>query len=193
MKIIKRVEDGSPRHAYVMCECACGTRKVVRRDHVLSGRVVSCGCAKKKPLTHGDAGRKAPEYRSWKSMKARCLNPKHKAFDRYGGAGIGIYPGWIESYESFLSHVGRRPSPEMSLDRIDNRRGYVPGNVRWATAKQQSENRNCVRRVAWKGETHSISEWGRRLNLSSDAIRGRLNRGWTVERAMTTPLTKGAK
>lgn len=74
-------------------------------------------------------------------MKKRCLVPTDRAYPRYGGRGIDIDPRWIESFEVFLADVGERPSPELSLDRIDNDRGYWPGNVRWATGSEQNRNR----------------------------------------------------
>lgn len=88
-----------------------------------------------------------PEHKAWLQMKTRCLNPNHQAFSYYGGRGITVCPEWIESFEAFFAHVGRRPSRRHSLDRIDNERGYEPGNVRWATAREQANNRRPARKV----------------------------------------------
>jgi len=84
--------------------------------------------------------RRTPEYTAWQNMRARCLRPSHPSFSRYGGRGITVDPAW-DSFERFLADVGRRPAPDLSLDRIDNSGNYEPGNVRWATAKQQATNR----------------------------------------------------
>jgi hypothetical protein len=94
-------------------------------------------------LKHGDtrARRRAPEYRYWQDMKRRCLNPNAHNYGHYGARGISVCPEWVNDYEAFLAHVGRRPSPEHSLDRIDNDRGYEPGNVRWGTKAEQANNR----------------------------------------------------
>lgn len=82
------------------------------------------------------------EYRAWCAMKTRCLNKKNKAFHHYGGRGIKIFDEWIDSFEKFFLHVGKKPSPNHSLDRINNDGNYEPGNVRWATSHQQVHNRN---------------------------------------------------
>ena len=86
------------------------------------------------------------DYGRYKTMIDRCTNPKSAAYPSYGGRGVKVCDRWLESFENFLADVGRAPKG-MSLDRIDNNRGYEPGNVRWATAKQQARNRRRVRAV----------------------------------------------
>jgi hypothetical protein len=86
---------------------------------------------------------RTPEYRCWQQIKARCLNPNHRAFPHYGGRGITIAPEWADDFLAFLRHVGPRPSEGHSLDRIDNDAGYVPSNVRWATWEEQAANRRA--------------------------------------------------
>lgn len=85
-----------------------------------------------------------PEYRAWLSMRARCHNPRHPDYGSYGGRGIAVCESWRGSFEMFIAAVGPRPSAKHSIDRIDNDRGYKPGNVRWATAKEQSANRRPI-------------------------------------------------
>lgn len=99
--------------------------------------------------THGEtrAGSWSPEYRAWFCMKQRCFNPKSSSYERYGLRGITVHPAWVDNFAAFLSHVGRRPSPSHSLDRIDNECGYVPGNVRWATDREQARNRDVCRKL----------------------------------------------
>lgn len=89
---------------------------------------------------HG--GNRTPEWYTWCGLRQRCLNPNNPAYPRYGGRGIGVAPEWLgkHGFSAFLEHVGKRPTPDHSLDRIDNDRGYEPGNVRWATAAQQAHN-----------------------------------------------------
>lgn len=90
-------------------------------------------------MKHGASDR--PEYKCWQQIKARCLNPNHKAYPDYGGRGITICDAWKDDFELFWGQVGPRPTPKHSLDRIDNNKGYEPGNVRWATKTEQNRNR----------------------------------------------------
>lgn len=89
--------------------------------------------------THGEGYERA-EYRIWRAMIARCRNPNTKDFKNYGGRGIKVCPEWLASYPAFLAHVGRRPDPKLTLDRINNDGNYEPGNVRWATRYEQIHN-----------------------------------------------------
>jgi hypothetical protein len=92
--------------------------------------------------THNLSNSAAPEYRAWTNMKARCFNPNDPHFPTYGGRGITVCPEWQRSFEAFLADIDSRPSPEHTLDRIDNDGDYRPGNVRWTTWDEQSRNRN---------------------------------------------------
>lgn len=133
------------------CDCGSLTRKPI--DRVATKRAaLHCGCKTdhaKSAVTHGMKG--SPEYSSWSSMKDRCHNPRSKDFVRYGGRGIAVCDEWRASFEAFLNHIGPRPCGT-SVDRIDNSRGYEPGNVRWASPQEQARNRsNSPRQWVVKG------------------------------------------
>lgn len=97
---------------------------------------------------HGHS--KRPEYKCWQQIKARCYNPNVYAYPDYGGRGIGMYEGWLNDFEAFFAHVGPRPTPEHSLDRLDNDKNYEPGNIAWRTSKEQNNNRRPHRKHGLK-------------------------------------------
>lgn len=129
-----------------ICKCDCGRETVATRTYLVTGRKRSCGClrAKGNHRTHGMAG--TPEHKVWKGIIKRCTNPNSQDFAEYGARGITICPEWRNDFARFFAHIGPRPSPSHSIDRIDNNRGYEPGNVRWSTPAEQSNNR---RRRRW--------------------------------------------
>jgi len=135
-------------HRVWECVCDCGA-KCSRQSNALRARKTpSCGCDQKDAtrraaIIHGMHGTR--EYSSWVAMNARCGNPKHKDYPRYGARGILVHEEWQNSFQSFYAHIGPRPA-DTSIDRIDTRGNYVPGNVRWATNTEQSRNRTSSRR-----------------------------------------------
>lgn len=134
---------GQTGKTFFRCRCDCGSLTTVVYSDLLRGHVLSCGCLRTRVnremrTTHGGKG--SPEYNSWQGMIARCHNPNNRAYARYGGRGIVVYDAWRHDFAAFLRDVGPRPSPNHSLDRIDNSDGYRPGNVRWATPAEQAKN-----------------------------------------------------
>jgi hypothetical protein len=143
--------------------------------------------------THGDAGRgkRSPEYTCWMLMKQRCFNPKSAGFKRYGGRGIRVCDRWSGEggYENFLLDVGKKPTPTHSLDRFPNNDGnYEPGNVRWATPVEQSNNTRRSRWLVAFGERLTVAQWSKRTGIARQAIEKRCDRGWVPERALSAPL-----
>jgi hypothetical protein len=133
-----------------LCKCSCGTETVVVGNHMRTGNTKSCGCYHRehagrlgaRNVKHGQAreGKRSPEYTAWYNMWSRCTNTNLAKWANYGGRGIRVCPEWRD-FVAFLKHIGPRPAPWMSLDRIDNDGHYEPDNVRWATRKTQNKNR----------------------------------------------------
>lgn len=141
-----------------------------------------------RPVKHGM--HKSPEYRAWQKMKDRCFNPKSQRFDRYGKRGITVCPEWASSFEAFYAHVGPRPSSKHSIERKNNDGNYEPSNVVWATHAEQDNNK-CINRVlTFDGRTQTLSQWASETGIPFNTLKYRLNIGWNIEKAMTTPVEK---
>lgn len=130
--------------------------------------------------SHRDS--RSPEHRAWCAINARCYNPKNKMYFRYGGRGIGIAPEWRHDYPAFLAYVGRRPSPKHSIDRWPDTNGnYEPGNVRWATSKEQNLNRQYNVWIKYNGERRKLAEVCEELGRDPVPLLLRRRRGWKDE------------
>lgn len=142
-------------------------------------------------MPYKDKEKKAA-YQAWFNMIERCHDEQHHAYKDYGGRGIIVCACWRESFERFLLDVGYRPTPRHTLDRYPNQNGnYEPGNVRWATMKEQCNNRrsNCL--ITYKDETLTAVQWAERLFPDNPhRIQKRLVMGWSIERALSTPIRK---
>lgn len=119
-------------------------------------------------------------------MKERCTNPNNDAYADYGGRGIKVCASWSASFETFLRDMGPRPSIAHSLDRVDNNRGYEPGNVVWATRVAQARNQRSNRVVVYRGQSMSLAEAAELAQLPYATIWSRLERGWSIDRALET-------
>jgi hypothetical protein len=118
----------------------------------------------------------------------RCTDPANDRWHVYGGRGIKICDEWLNDFAAFYAHVGPRPTKRHTIDRIDVNGNYEPGNVRWATPFQQNNNKTDTIRLTWRGVTRALQEWSHLLNIPAGRIKARIQLGWPVERALTTPL-----
>lgn len=183
---------GSCRERLWRVRChGCG--RVVEWNSTKLQRNKSCGCLRAAAIgaahrKYDGPGSSAPEYRVWIHMLRRCHDPDAAKFPDYGGRGIAVCAAWRRSYAAFLADVGSRPSPQHQIEREDNDGHYEPGNVRWATRKEQARNKRCTVYLEYAGQRASLPEWAERSKLDLELLRGRLKAGWTTERALTTPV-----
>ncbi len=138
---------------------------------------------------HGDGsilpGKRVAEYRVWANMHNRCASETSQQWEHYGGRGIRVCRRWSE-YTHFLSDMGRRPSSQHSLERIDVNGNYEPSNCRWATAKEQARNRRSGRVLTHNGLSLSLSEWSERTGIPWSTLGNRLARGWSPAKTIET-------
>lgn len=170
------------------CRCDCGVETVVTSQSLRTGHTRSCGVhLRDGPRTHGLS--KSVEYAIWWGMVTRCENPHAKTFRNYGGRGISVCQEWRRDFPAFLAHIGPRPSPKHSVDRIDTNKGYEPGNVRWADHLTQCNNRRCTRKVFYRGQETALALAVRAAGsvIHPEAAWVRIKTGWSVERALETP------
>lgn len=176
--------SGATRSAW-MCRCDCGEGRVVIAHSLTRGLTRSCGCMmREKPIKHGMA--RTAVYKNWVAMMQRCGNPNHGRFADYGGRGITVCESWRE-FVNFYADMGE-PEPGTTLDRIDNDKGYEPGNCRWATKQEQANNRGVTKFLTFNGQTLSYGDWGRVTGLGRATITRRASKGWPVERILTEPI-----
>lgn len=125
-----------------------------------------------------------PEYTVWKQIKGRCNNIKSKSYADYGGRGIKMCERW-ERFTVFLDDMGRRPTLQHTIERVNNDLGYAPDNCKWATRVEQNNNKRSNRRFTFEGETLTIAQWSRRVNIPYHSLYKRLvTNKWPVNKAL---------
>lgn len=176
------------------CLCDCGKRSVVSGSVLRAGDSNSCGCLLaetrgKSTIKHGKC--KSGAYESWQGIKDRCLNQNNKSFKNYGGRGISVCDRWLESFENFFEDMGPRP-PRLTIERVNNEKGYSPDNCQWATRKVQNIDKRNNNYITHEGITLHISEWSIRTRIDRHLIYRRIFKlGWSIKEALTIPVESG--
>jgi len=172
------------------CLCDCGNLTVVPVSGLRSGNTRSCGCLNKEtsvnnlnPTTHGMS--KTKIYKVWVDMLNRCRSKNSKDYERYGGRGITVCKRWLR-FESFYKDMGDRPEG-LTIERKNNNGNYELSNCKWATQKEQCNNKRNNRIIKYNNEILNVTQWTKRLNISQAAFQYRL-KNWTIEEAITTPV-----
>ncbi len=178
-------KDGSKTaDAAWLCLCDCGKNKVIRGSSLISGKTKTCGCSTTDAVTtHGMS--KTRTYSTWRSMRERCLSETNKSFHRYGGRGITVCDRWVKNFKTFVLDMGEKPTG-MSLERINNDKGYSPDNCRWATKREQDRNKSTNRFIEHNGERLCVSDWAAKIGISHKTLHYRIVvSGWSHGKALT--------
>lgn len=168
------------------CSCDCGKVVTIAQQSLLSGNTASCGCLKtdmttESKRTHGGWGSK--EYWVWRGILNRCINPKTKQYDRYGGRGISVSQEWMK-FENFIADMGARPDGDFTIERIDNSGNYCKENCTWATRQTQQRNMSSNRLIQLFGKTLPSVAWDELHGHKPYTVSKRLRRGWCPTRAI---------
>lgn len=167
------------------CLCDCGNYHSVLSSNLTSGNVKSCGCVHKigNPV-HGKCYTRV--YRIYAKIKRRCLVADDIAYPNYGGRGITICDKWKNDFLSFYEWAMTNGySDELTIDRIDNNKGYCPENCRWTDYKNQNNNTRRNRYITYKGEIKTLKQWCEEFQISYKRTHWRLQHGWSFEEAIT--------
>ena len=198
LKIIGVSHNPNSGLTFAQCKCDCGNVVDVLPYQLFRNDRKSCGCLKRnnKMLANNDSTSSGnyqdgqamhPLYGLWKMMLSRCEDPKANHYDRYGGRGIKVCDEWHDFWEfaKWSNSVGGRPEG-YTLDRIDNDGNYEPSNCRWANWKTQTSNKSSNRFIVYNGKSQTIQQWSLELGINRQTLTNRINRGWSIERAINT-------
>lgn len=191
------------RTAHWFCKCDCGKVKSIHGRSLRARLTKSCGCLQKERVhetmfKHGETfnringGKSTTEYVTWLNIKQRCGNPNKREYSSYGGRGIKVCKRWMK-FENFLADMGRKPSPDLTIERKNNSLGYTPSNCCWATRQKQSANRDCNFYISAFGKRLCAAEWARMKGILRGTLQKRIIAGWDVEKALITPARKISK
>ena len=196
--VISFAKSVSGKGIYWNCLCSCGEKCVKRGDDMVAGATKSCGNLRRLRFwVHGECW--SAEYKAWLALRTRCYNPKSARYKSYGARGIRVCGLWRNSFAEFLQDVGKKPSRQHSIDRIDNDLGYFCGhcddcrlsgisscNCKWSTKAEQDRNKQGNVWMTARGKTMILADWAKETGQNDSLIRSRRKRGWSDEKAIFT-------
>lgn len=190
-RLIVTSKSSRKKGPYWNCICDCGKEKEVLNYFLHSGRTKSCGCYNIERLkSYGHSCKQdnpkshTRMYSIWNGMKDRCLNPNNDRYYDYGGRGITLCDKWL-SFDGFYEDMKEGYDDLLTIDRIENDKGYSLDNCKWSTNEEQSNNKRTNLKLTFNGETKTAKEFCQIFNINEDTLRSRLKRGWSLERALT--------
>jgi hypothetical protein len=196
LTVIHRIENKYSKATKFLCQCSCGKEVPVNAASLKNGTTKSCGCyhqeiRSQSLTTHGMS--KIPLYRTWKAMMSRCYNTHHMGYPDYGGRGITVCQQWHD-FPTWYAYMGEPPSKNHTIERIDNNGNYEPSNCRWATRKEQANNKSNNRIIEFNGQTKTLKQWAEVIKMPYKTLHARLNQAnWSIEKSFKTPLRRHSK
>jgi len=191
LTVLKRVQNNNLGKSMWLCRCTCGNTIIVMGSDLTRGHTKSCGCILKElntkiHTTHGSTQTRL--HRIWSCMKHRCTNPKDVAYKYYGGKGISVCKEWSTDFSVFQQWALKNGyTANLSIDRIDNNKGYSPDNCRWSTTIEQALNKGNTKRYWYKGKHLTLKELSTKFNVKYDTLKRRIEARWSVTEAVETP------
>lgn len=187
--VIDRAENSKNGKTRWICKCDCGNQTIVYRDNLVRGKTKSCGCARYESHNQKHGFTKTDIHNKWLSMRQRCNDKNHKSYLTYGAKGITVCDEWNKSFESFANWSFNNGYKEgLSLDRIDNSKGYCPSNCRWIDWKKQCNNRKSNIVIDYKGESKTLKQWQEELGFDYRFVNQRIYKyGYSFEDAISIP------
>lgn len=175
------------------CKCDCGNIVIIQSSNLVTGNSTNCGCIRKKHFIESAKKKNTKHNKSysriyfiWQSMKDRCYNKHNKNYKNYGQRKIKVCNEWKKDFMNFYNwSINNGYKNDLTIDRIDVNGNYEPSNCRWATIKQQQNNKRNNHILHYKNEEHNITEWALLLGINRSNIYNRLRRGWTIEKALS--------
>jgi hypothetical protein len=203
---VKYINNDKHGKARWLCLCDCGKQTIVSSNHLVSGRTKSCGCLniekiiqrnKLLKFKHGHCvgNKESKIHHTWRSIRDRCNNPNTRNYKDYGGRGIKVCKRWNDKkdgFRNFLEDVKTIPKGK-EIDRINNNKGYNPKNFRIVTSKENCRNKRNNHLIPFNNRNLTMVEWSEITGISREVIGWRLKNGWSVKKALLTPVRKRKK
>ena len=186
LTVIERAENKNGRVAW-LCKCDCGNFTTVTSKRLRNGDTKSCGCYHKEKISkHNKSNSRL--YNIYSHIKQRCYNLKNCRYKNYGGRGITICDEWLHNFQAFYDWaMANGYDDTLTIDRIDNNKGYSPDNCRWITNKEQQSNKCNNHLITYNGKTQTMAMWANEKNINESTLAHRISRGWNIDRALNTP------
>jgi hypothetical protein len=190
LTVVERIRDSVKKRTNYRCSCDCGNETLVFHGSLTRSLTNSCGCVRNEctaernrgNATHGES--KTSLYSLWHTMIDRCECPTAHAYELYGGRGIKVCERWRKSFIDFKNDMGPRPN-KLTIDRIDSNGNYTPENCRWATRKEQSNNKRNNVVLEFQGQKMNISQWADAMSIPRTRLYSRWKRGWSTEEILS--------